>query len=117
MNTLHRLLAGTIATLALIGAAVAAPGEGVTQAQIEAASTPAQHEAIARAYDAEAETADRRAETHAKMAETYRNAYGKGSRASMVSHCKRLARSYRNAAAEYRELAQEHRRMAAAAAQ
>lgn len=115
MNSFNRMLAGGIAALALIGAASAAPSEIVTQAQIEAASTPAQHEAIARAYEQEAAAAESRAENHAKMARTYRY-YGKASRPSMARHCERLAKSYRTAAKEYRMLAQEHREMAAAAA-
>ncbi|MGQ0430523.1 MAG: hypothetical protein ACT4UQ_11385 [Gammaproteobacteria bacterium] len=115
MNKLNRMLAGGIAALALIGAAAAAPGDPVTQAQIEAASTPQQHEAIARTYDDEATAAEKRAESHRKMAQTYRYAYGKSGRASMASHCKRLEKDYRNAAASYRELAKEHRQMAAKA--
>lgn len=115
MNTFNRMLAGGVAALALIGAASAAPGDVVTQAQIEAASTPAQHEAIARSYDDEAAAAVARAEGHAKMADTYRY-YGKGPRPKMARHCERLAKTYRTAAEEYRMLAQEHREMAAAAA-
>lgn len=115
MNTLNRMLAGGIAALALIGAAAAASDDVVTQAQIEAASTPAQHEAIARTYDQQAASAESRAEGHAKMADTYRY-YGKGPRPKMARHCERLARTYRTAAEEYRMLAKEHREMAAAAA-
>lgn len=115
MNTFNRMLAGGIAALALVGTAIAAPSEVVTQAQIEAASTPAQHEAIARAYDQQAVSADSRAESHAKMADTYRY-YGKGPRPKMARHCERLEKSYRTAAMEYRMLAKEHREMAAAAA-
>lgn len=115
MNTFSRMLAGGIAALALIGVAGAAPGDPVTQAQIEAARTPEQHEAIARAYDEEAASVEQRAERHAKMAQTYRGAYGKGGRASMASHCERLEKDFRNAAGAYRELAKEHRQMAAQA--
>ncbi len=115
MNTFNRMLAGGIAALALIGTAAATADDVVTQAQIEAASTPEQHEAIARAYDEEAASAEKRADGHAKMAQTYRYAYGKTGRASMASHCERLEKDYRNAAGLYRELAKEHRQMAAAA--
>ncbi|MGQ0383210.1 MAG: hypothetical protein ACT4UP_00785 [Gammaproteobacteria bacterium] len=115
MNTFSRTLAGGIAALALIGAAAAAPSDPVTQAQIEAARTPEQHEAIARAYDDEAAAAEKRAERHAKMARTYRYAYGKGGRASMLSHCERLEKGFRSAAAAYRGLAKQHRQMAAGA--
>lgn len=115
MNTFTRMLAGAVAALALVGAATAAPDDVVTQAQIEAAKTPEQHEAIARAYDDEAAAVEQRAEGHAKMAKTYRYAYGKGGRASMANHCERLEKDFRNAATAYRELAKEHRQMAAQA--
>lgn len=113
MNAFNRMLTGGISALALIGAAAAATGYVVTQAQIESASTPAEHEAIARSYDEEAAAAEKSADRHAKVAQTYRHAYGKGGRASMVSHCERLEKNYRDAAASYRELAKEHRQMAA----
>ena len=53
MNKLQSWMAGGFAALALAGAgaAAAAAGEVVTQAQIEAATTAAQHEAIALSYD------------------------------------------------------------------
>lgn len=115
MNAFSRMLAGGIAALAMIGAASATPAEPVTQQQIEAARTPEQHEAIARAYEEEAASVEQRAERHAKMAQTYRQAYGKSGRASMASHCERLEKDFRNAAGAYRELAEEHRQMAAQA--
>jgi len=115
MNTFNRMLAGGIAALALIGATAASAGEVVSQAQIEAASTPSQHEAIARAYEEEATAVEKRAEDHAKMAKTYRY-YGKTPRSSMARHCERLEKLHRTAAREYRMLAKEHREMATAAA-
>ncbi len=114
MNKLQSLLAGSLAALALIGAAAAAAGEVVTEAQIEAATTGAQHEAIARSYDEEAAASDRRAESHGKLAKTYRHTHKSSSGASMASHCRRLEKAYRSAAGEYRSLAAEHREMAAA---
>ncbi len=115
MNKLQSLLAGSLAALALIGAAAAAAGEVVTEAQIEAATTGAQHEAIARSYDEEATASDRRAESHAKLAKTYRHTHKNSSGASMASHCRRLEKASRTAAGAYRKLAEEHREMAAAA--
>lgn len=114
MKTLHSSLAGGLVALALLGAMSAAAGEVVTQAQIEAATTAAQHEAIARSYDEEAIAADSRADSHAAMARTYDNAFRKSSGAAMASHCSRLEEAYRSAASEYRKLATEHRQMAAA---
>jgi len=114
MNKLQSWLAGGVAALTLIGAAAAAAGEVVTPAQIEAATTAVQHEAIAVSYDKEAAASDRRAESHAKMADSYRHAH-KAPGPSMASHCSRLEGAYRTAAEEYRMLAKEHREMATAA--
>jgi hypothetical protein len=87
----------------------------VTEAQIAAARTPADHQAIAAAYDAEAKAADEMAADHETMAKAYKSAGAKGGTQSMVSHCGRLVTQYRAAAQEYRALATEHRAMAKAA--
>lgn len=86
----------------------------VTEAQIAAARTPADHEAIAARYDAEAKAADAMAANHEAMAKAYKAAGAKGTQ-SMASHCNRLVTQYREAAVEYRSLATEHRVMARAA--
>ena len=114
MNRFQSLLAGGFAALALVGATAAAAGEVVSQAQIEAATTAAQHETIARSYDEEATATELRAESHAKMAQTYRLASSsKMPRESMANHCSRLEKDYRDAADQYRSMAAEHRKMAA----
>jgi hypothetical protein len=114
MNKFQSLLAGGLTALAFIAAAPASAGDVVTQAQIEAATTAAQHEAIARSYDEEATAAELQAKSHAKMAQTYRLASSsKIPRESMANHCSRLEKDYRDAADEYRSMAAEHRKMAA----
>ena len=92
-----------------------AQAANVTEAQIAAARTPADHEAIAAAYDAEAKAADEMAANHETMSRAYKSAGAKGGTQSMVSHCGRLVTQYRAAAQEYRALATEHRAMAKAA--
>ena len=78
-----------------------------------AATTPADHEAIAKAFEEDAATADAKAKEHEAMARTYRSAGGpKSNTNSMVRHCKRLVKDYTDAAADYRALAAEHRGMA-----
>lgn len=85
-------------------------GSTVTAAQLEAARTPADHEAIARAYDEEAASLERKAEAHAGMAKIYRGGGApKAHSPSMISHCERLVAQYRGAAREARALASEHR--------
>jgi hypothetical protein len=86
----------------------------VTEAQIAAAKTPADHEAIAAQYDAEAKAADEMAASHESMAKAYKAANLKGTQ-SMASHCSRLVTQYQTAAKEYRALATEHRALGKAA--
>jgi hypothetical protein len=85
----------------------------VTEGQIAAARTAADHEVIAASYDAEAKAAEAKAAEHKSMANAYQGATGmKSSRDALMSHCNRLATDYRAAAKEYRSLATEHRAMA-----
>ena len=116
MNTRKHVFTALAAALALGLAVPVIAAETVTDAQIAAAKTPADHEAIAKAYDAEAATAEATANEHETMARTYKvGGSPKGTYAEMVRHCARLAKSYREAATEYRALAAEHRKLAAAA--
>ena len=87
---------------------------GVTPDQIAAAETPAQHEAIASAFEQEAARLEAKAKEHERMAQAYRSAASKKgmNEASMRAHCAKLARQYADAAAENRALAKEHRSMA-----
>lgn len=106
------LSAGTVA-LMLSSGAWASAVELVDSAQIAAAKTPADHEAIAKSYDAEAIAADAKASSHEAMARTYRTGGApKGSRTSIARHCERLVKQYRAVAKENRLLAAAHRQMA-----
>jgi len=113
MNRIQTLIVGGLAALFVAGAAVS--GETVTAEQIEKASTAADHQTIAAAYDRKADAALQQADGHARMALTYRAGTFKGSATAMARHCERLQESYRSAADEYRQLAEEHRRLAAEA--
>jgi hypothetical protein len=114
---MHKYLLAALATLVALGLSTQTfAADVVTEAQIASARTPADHEAIAQAYEAEAAVAESTAQGHDKMAQTYRiGGAPKGSSAAMASHCDRLATSYRTAATEYRALASEHRKLATAA--
>jgi hypothetical protein len=97
----------------LSGGAWAADAATVTPAQIEAAKTSADHEAIAKSYDAEATAADAKAAAHESMAKTYRvGGSPKGSHTAMAGHCEKLVKQYRAVAEENRQLAAAHRQMA-----
>jgi hypothetical protein len=115
MNTRNQLFAALATTLTLLLAVPGPATADVTEAQIAAAKTPADHEAIAKAYEAEAAAADAKAKAHETMARTYRAGGGapKASSAAMVGHCDRLMKDYSAAAVEYRGLAAEHRKLAA----
>ena len=104
--------AGAVAILLSGGASAAEPV--VTPAQISAAATPADHEAIAVAYDKEAARLQTKATEHELMAKAYSSAESKKGMdsASMHAHCAKLARQYSEAASENRELAKQHRAMA-----
>lgn len=121
MNARSNLFALLFAAASLLACAPAQAGDKsdgstVSAAQIEAARTPADHEAIARAYDEEAATLERKAEAHAAMAKVYRGGGApKAHSPSMTSHCERLVSQYRGAAKEARALASEHRAAAGTA--
>ena len=116
MNARSNLLALLFAATSMLAFAPAQAGErtdgsAVSAARIEAASTPADHEAIARSYEEEAVQLERKAQAHEAMAKVYRSGGGtpKGHAPSMVSHCEKLVAQYRGAAQEARALAAEHR--------
>lgn len=107
------LSAGAVA-LMLANSAMAGTESPVTEAQIQAAATPADHEAIAVAYDKEAARFDAMAADHVSMAKAYKAAAAtnKGMRAApMKMHCEKLVETYKKAAEENRLMAAEHRKM------
>lgn len=113
---LTMLGAGTVALMLSTGAS--AKGDpAVDAARIAAAKTAADHEAIARDYQAEAAIAEGRVTAHESMARRYR--LGGAPKASHIArtarilHCDRLVKQYRSTAEENIELAALHRQMAA----
>ncbi len=117
MRRFVTMMSAALAVLALSTGAWAAGDMVVTPAQIEAAKTPADHEAIAAAYDREAAQLEAQAKEHEAMAKAYLSpGVKKGVETSaMHAHCAKLAKQYSEAAKENRDLAAEHRKMAAAA--
>jgi hypothetical protein len=113
MNRFVAMMSAGAAAILLSGGAMAAEPVA-TPAQIAAATTPADHEAIAAAYDKEATALDAKAREHEQMAKAYSSAAAKKGMdsAAMHAHCAKLAERYSEAAAENRELAKQHRAMA-----
>jgi len=113
MKPLIRMMSVGLAVLALSGGgAWAAGSNALDPAKIEAAKTPADHEAIAKAYEAQARSLEKMAEMHKNLSETYAQPGGKSWQAAQAKHCDSVAASLKSAAQEDRALATEHRKMA-----
>jgi hypothetical protein len=109
MNTIRNLLVACAACFAVSGTAVAASAA-------EPTLTAAQHEALARDFEARAANASAKAAAHEAMGRTYRTGGApKSDGRAMTGHCERLVRGYRAEAAEYQAQATEQSRLAAAA--
>ena len=114
MNTLKTFLTAGLAALILTAAPAAfstADNSPVTAAQIEAAKTPAEHEAIAKIYEDEAASLTRKSEMHGEMAKNYRLG-GKPFMAAQAKHCAALEKDYKAAATQNLELAAIHHQLA-----
>ena len=112
MKPLVMMMSASLAALALSGGAWAGDAHRLEPAWIGAAKTSADHEAIAKAYDAEALGFEKKAAMHKNLAETYGAPGGKPWQASQAKHCDSVAASLNTAAQEDRALAAEHRQMA-----
>jgi hypothetical protein len=112
MKPLVMMMCVSLAVLALSGGAWAGNADELDPASIAAAKTAADHEAIAKAYDAEAATFEKKAEMHKSLAETYGAPGGKPWQAAQAKHCESVATSLKTAAQGDRALAAEHRKMA-----
>jgi hypothetical protein len=81
---------------------------------IQAAKTPADHQAIADYYQHQADAAKAKAAEHTKMAQQYKTG-AFGLKTHFHEHCETLAKLYQSEAKEYAALAEAHRQMAAKA--
>ncbi len=107
------LLAGAILLSWVALPALAAPETVVTPAVIASAKTAADHEAIAKTYDAEAVRLEQEAQAQAELAKIYGTyASPKLYSAAMEKQCKELARDLKASAALNRDLAALHRKVA-----
>ena len=88
--------------------------------KVQAAKTAADHEEIAKYYDAQAAAATKSAAMHRAMGQSYKSfgatSSGKGAGVSaMPQHCEALVKSYESEAEHYKTMAQTHRDLAKAA--
>jgi hypothetical protein len=103
-----------LVSIALAGCAVgptSVPG-AVTEQRIEAARTPADHEALAADFAQDAAGARAKAAEHRRMAASYRNYQPGRGGGNMQAHCNALVRNYEAIAAEFDGMAAAHRQMA-----
>lgn len=112
MKPLVVMLSASLAALALAGGAWAEHAHRLDPAWVGAAKTSAEHEAIAKAYEAEALGFEKTAGMHKNLAETYGAPGGKPWQAAQAKHCDSVSASLKTAAAEDRALAAEHRKIA-----
>lgn len=121
MNPLrHTMIGVALAATTILAAGTMSLSSSVraaTEAEMTVPATPEDHAAEAAKYDQEALELEAKATHHEKMARAYRARAGGGTKGaegirSLVNHCERLARAYREAAREAREMAKTHREMA-----
>lgn len=93
-------------------ASVQAAGTGDLEAKISVAKTAADHEEIARIYDAAAKEALGKSQEHKQMAQLYSKTFVKGPAGEMKSHCAAVSEKYAGIAADDTALAKLHRQMA-----
>ncbi len=110
MNKFSLVFVAAMAAFSLSNGFAAPAEEFVTPAQIAAARTPADHEAIAKAYEAEAASYDKKIELHKAMEKTYE--FVNRVNLAVARHCDRLVTNFESTAQEYRAMAAEHRTMA-----
>lgn len=110
-----------VMVLSLSVAAPAAAAQTLSKAELKkliaTASTPQDHERIAKHFDAKAAQLDQEAAEHEALAAEYtRNPTGHQLKHPMsgqtAEHCKLFAAKFREAAKEARQLAADHREMA-----
>ena len=102
----------SIAALGLSLGTLSATAAVPTAAQISAAKTPADHEALAKAYESEAKSLEKMAARHKDLGQTYGQPGGKPWQAGQSKHCDSVASDLEAAAKEERALAEEHHKMA-----
>jgi predicted RNase H-like nuclease (RuvC/YqgF family) len=103
-RTIATVAAGCLLALAPAAARAQTPaGNSLVQAMVESASTPAEHQALARYFRAQAAEAKALAELHQSMSRSYS---GKpGEIRNMNKHCDQIAKLNQDLAAQYESLA------------
>jgi hypothetical protein len=106
------MLSVGVAAFGLSGGILQASANVPDSVTISAAKTPADHEAIAKAYEEEAASLDKLAAMHKNLGDTYGQPGGKPWQPAMSKHCASVSTELAAAAKNERALAAEHRKMA-----
>ncbi len=110
------MLFGALCTVALACGAAPAGAAAPSPAALAAATTPADHEAIAKAYLSEARSLEKLALVHRNLAKIYSEPGGKPWEAAQVKHCRQVSADLTAAAKTERKLAAAHEQMASSLA-
>lgn len=114
MSARRTFLTAGLAALMLTAAPTVYPAaeNAVSAAEIEAAKTPAEHEAIAKTFEDEAASLTKKSQMHGEMAKTFSAPGGKPYTAAQAKHCAALEKDYKAAAKQNSELAAIHHQLA-----
>ena len=114
MNTLLKIL--IVSSSLSLASAVSLPAYAedapASPTSVEAAKTPADHEALAQQYEADAKANLAKAAEHKRMASGYKNLGGKGGAQHFTGPCDKLVKAYQDAAAQSADLAKLHHQFA-----
>jgi hypothetical protein len=124
ISVLSFTLIVTSAAFGQSSSTVQAKAENLSKQQLSTliadAKTPAEHERIARFYEAKALDYQAQANEHAAMIAAYKansSLSNNKNQAATIGHCEYFAEKFSSLAAEERGLSAEHEQMARAAAQ
>ena len=113
---MRKLIAAGVLSALLVGAAgvsaVRAESHGDMAAQVAAAKTPADHEALAASYTKMAEETKAEIATHEKMLAAYRKILTDKTLGTFENHCNTIIAGLKKQATEYEAMAAAHRDLA-----
>jgi hypothetical protein len=111
MSLFRTLTIGFAIAVAPIAGIAWADDSALEQLLVESATTPAQHQALAKYYRSKAADAKAEAETHRSMMKSYSGVRLSAAKAQS-EHCNKLASLSDAQAAEYEKLAASHEALA-----
>ena len=108
MSLFRTVTLGLAIAVAPIAGIAGADDHGLEQILAETATTPAQHQALAKYYHAKAADAKAEADSHRTMAKNYAAGTSLPLARQRAEHCEKIAKHADGQAAEYEKLAASH---------